>query len=188
MQIQAARATCRSGTVVGTHQAPWYQRRPRALAATAMGAVIGALALTTAVATPARAQSEEKAVTAVVLRFFDGMRTRDTTLMRSTVLPSAVLVSVGDTNDLGQSRPVDQFIQRVGGGTGVAANEQIKDPKVQIDGPFASLWAYFTLSRGDQIDHCGVDLFLLRKGPTGGWKVFYVADTHRKTPCPPITP
>ena len=185
--IQAARATCGSVTAVRTLAARYFGR-PRGLAAGIMGVVMGAVALTIAVSMQARAQSEDKTVTAVVLRFFDGMRTRDTTLMRSTVLPSAVLVSVGDTNDLGQSRPVDQFIQRVGGGTGVPGNEQIKDPKLQIDGPFASLWAYFTYSRGDQIDHCGVDLFLLRKGPTGGWKVFYVADTHRKTPCPPITP
>jgi hypothetical protein len=149
---------------------------------------IGAALLDAAMTAPARAQSDEKDVTAVVLRFFDGMRTRDTALMRSTVLPSAVLVSVGDTNDLGRTRPVDQFIQRVGAGTGVPGNEQIKDPKIQIDGPFASLWAYFTLSRGGQIDHCGVDLFLLRKGPTGGWKVFYVADTHRTVNCPAITP
>jgi hypothetical protein len=147
------------------------------------GAVIGSV-----IASAAHAQSDEKAVNAVVLKFFDGMRTRDTALMRSTVLPSAVLVSVGDTNDMSRSTPVDQFISRVGSGTGAPGDERIKDPKIQIDGPFASLWAYFTYSRSGQLHHCGVDLFLLRKGPAGGWKVFYVADTHRTEGCTPITP
>jgi hypothetical protein len=177
-----ARATRASHTPARSPLAAWWLVG-RGLVAASVVAVS-----TAAFAMPAGAQSDESAVNAVVLRFFDGMRTRDTTLMRSTVLPSAVLVSVGDTNDLGRTRPVDQFIARVGGGTGVPGDERIKDPKIQIDGPFASLWAYFTFSRGGQIDHCGVDLFLLRKGPTGGWKVFYVADTHRTQPCPAITP
>jgi hypothetical protein len=147
-----------------------------------------AAAVGSVVAPALGAQSDEQAVNAVALRFFDGMRTRDTALMRSTVLPSAVLVSVGDTNDLARTRPVDQFIQRVGAGTGVPGDERIKDPKIQIDGPLATLWAYFTYSRNGVVDHCGVDLFLMRKGPTGGWKVFYLADTHRTQPCPAITP
>jgi len=36
-------------------------------------------------ATPARAQSDERAVVAAVTKFLDGIRTRDTSLMRSTV-------------------------------------------------------------------------------------------------------
>ena len=151
-------------------------------------ALLGAAVVGASIAPAVGAQSDEQAVNAVVLRFFDGMRTRDTGLMRSTVLPSAVLVSVGDTNDVSRSTSADQFISRVGGGTGAPGDERIKDPKIQIDGPFASLWAYFTFTRAGQLHHCGVDLFLLRKGPTGGWKVFYVADTHRTEGCTPITP
>jgi hypothetical protein len=143
--------------------------------------------LTVAATVPVQAQSDEQAVITVVNHFFDGMRTRDTALLRSTVVPSTTLVSATGPTGLGQTSSIDQFIQRVGSGTGPGGDERIKDPKVQIDLPMASLWAYFTYTRGGEtkINHCGVDLFLLRKGPDG-WKVFNVADTHRTEGCTPI--
>jgi hypothetical protein len=115
------------------------------------------------------------------------MRTRDTTLMRSTVAPGAVLISASGPTGLGDPSTVDSFIDRIGKGTGPGNDEQIENPKVQIDGPLASLWAYFTLTRAGEskINHCGVDAFLLRKGPDG-WKIFHVADTHRTEGCTPI--
>jgi hypothetical protein len=134
-----------------------------------------------------QAQSDEQAVLTVVNHFFDGMRTRDTALLRSTSLPTTVLQTAG-ANGVSTPMPIDQFIERVGKGTGPGGTEVIKDPKVQSDGEMASLWAYFTFTRGGetQINHCGIDEFLLRKGPDG-WKVFYVADTHRTQNCAPIT-
>jgi len=145
-------------------------------------------ALTSTTATALQAQSDEQAVVTVVTKFFDGMRARDTALLRSTVVPGTTLQSATGPTGLGASMPIDQFIDRIGKGTGPGGNEQIKDPKVQIDLPLATLWAYFTYKRGGQtqIDHCGVDLFVLRKGPDG-WKIFQVADTHRTEGCTPIT-
>ena len=139
-------------------------------------------------ASRAHAQSDDRAVTAVVMHFFDGMRSRDTALLRSTVVPSTVLVTMSATTGLGDPAPIDQFIDRVGKGAGPGGDEQIKDPKIMSDGAMAALWAYFTYTRGGQtvINHCGIDLFLLRKGPDG-WKVFYIADTHRTEGCTPIT-
>ena len=142
-------------------------------------------------ATPAHAQApaqtEEGAVVTVVKKFFDGMRTRDTTLMRSTVAPNAVLRSAGGPTGIGDASTVDAFIERIGKGTGPGNDEQIENPKVQIDGQLASLWAYFTLVRGGMttINHCGIDEFLLGKGPDG-WKVFFISDTHRTEGCTPI--
>jgi len=146
------------------------------------------LVLIGAVAAPARAQSDEQAVIAVVTHFFDGMRARDTALLRSTVVPTTMLESVSGPTGLGQPTPIDQFIDRVGKGTGPGGNEVIKDPKVHVDGSIASLWAYFTLTRGGEtkINHCGIDSFLLRKGPDG-WKIFHIADTHITEGCTPIT-
>jgi hypothetical protein len=138
-------------------------------------------------AVPAHAQSDERDVIAVVTRFFDGMRTRDTVLLRSTVTLGTVLVTASGPTGLTNPTPIDQFIERTGRGTGPGGDERIQDPKVQIDGPMASLWAYFTFTRGGetQINHCGVDSFLLRKGPDG-WKIFHIADTHRTEGCKPI--
>jgi hypothetical protein len=138
-------------------------------------------------ASPAHAQNDERAVIAAVTKFFDGMRTRDTTLMRSTVVAGATLVSVGGPTGLGAPSTVDSFIERIGKGTGPGNDEQIENPRVQIDDQLASLWAYFTLTRAGEtkINHCGVDLFLLRKGPDG-WKAFQIADTHRTEGCKAI--
>jgi len=146
-----------------------------------------AAALLFACAAGVQAQSDERAVITVVTHFFDGMRTRDTTLLRSTVVPGAVLVTASGPTGLGNPGSVDQFIERIGKGTGPGSDEEIKDPKVQVDGPLAHLWAYFTLVRGGEttINHCGVDSFLLRKGPDG-WKIFHIADTHRTEGCTPI--
>jgi hypothetical protein len=138
------------------------------------------------VAISAQAQSDEQAVKAVVNKMFDGMRSRDTAMMRSSMVPATVLERVTPTG-LGDPIQMSQFIDRVGQGTGPGGNEQIAEPKVQIDGGLASLWAYYTFTPGDktQIDHCGVDAFLLRKG-SDGWKIFHISDTSRSEGCTPV--
>ena len=137
--------------------------------------------------TPARAQSDERAVVTTVTKFLDGIRTRDTSLMRSTVVSGATFVPVGGPTGLGTPSDIDGMIERTGKGTGPGNDERIEMPKVQIDEQLASLWAYFTLTRpGDtKIDVCGDNVFLLRKGPDG-WKIFNIAATGRTEGCKAI--
>jgi Putative lumazine-binding len=148
------------------------------------------LVLAIAVAAPlasARAQSDQQAVKAVLTRMFDGMRTRDTAMMQSTIVPTTVLERTSATGELGEPIQMTKFIERVGSGTGPGGNEQIKDPKIEIDGPLASVWTYYTYTPGGKtaVDHCGVDAFLLRKG-ADGWKIFHIADSSRNDGCTPI--
>jgi len=135
-------------------------------------------------ATPARAQGDERAVVAAVTKFLDGIRTRDTSLMRSTVVSGATLVRVGGPTGLGAPAAIDGIIERTGKGTGPGNDERIETPKVQIDEQLASLWAYRTLTLPGEtkIDICGVDVYLLRKGPDG-WKIFQIAGTGRSEGC-----
>jgi ketosteroid isomerase-like protein len=148
---------------------------------TAVAAVAIASLLTAA---PARAQSDERAIVAVVTKFLDGIRTRDTALMRSTIVAGATLVPVGGPTGLGAPSTIDAVIERTGKGTGPGNDERIEKPMVQIDDQLASLWTYFTLTRAGEtkIDRCGTNLFLLRKGPDG-WKVFQIAATSRTEGC-----
>jgi hypothetical protein len=136
---------------------------------------------------PARAQSDEQAVIAVATHFFDGMRARDTALMQSTSLAASPVVIPGGAKGIQLQETIGQFIANVGKGTGPGGDEVMQDPKVQIDGQMASLWAYYTYTKGGQtaIDHCGIDTFLFRKGPDG-WKIFNLAGTIRKTNCTPV--
>jgi len=117
----------------------------------------------------------------------NGIRTRDTTLMRAAVAAGATLVPVGGPTGLGAPSTIDAIIERTGKGTGPANDEQIEKPMVQIDNQLASLWAYFALTRVGEtkIDRCGTNLFLLRKGPDG-WKVFQIAATSRTEGCTAI--
>ena len=75
-------------------------------------------------ARPAYAQSEEQAVTAVTTRFFDGMRTRDTALMKATSLPSTMVVIPGGRTGIVWRRSVGEFIAGVGKGTGPGGDER----------------------------------------------------------------
>ena len=153
--------------------------RSTALAAVAIASLLGA--------TPARAQSDERAIVAVVTKFLDGIRARDTSLMRATVVSGATLVPVAGPTGLGAPSTIDGFIERTGKGTGPGNDERIEKPKAQIDDQLASLWAYFTLTRPGEtkIDVCGTNLFLLRKGPDG-WKIFQIAATSRTEGCKAI--
>jgi len=153
--------------------------RSTALAAVAIASLI--------TAAPARAQSDERAVVTAVTKFLDGIRTRDTTLMRATVAAGATLVPVGGPTGLGAPSTIDAIIERTGQGTGPGNDERIEKPMVQIDDQLASLWAYFTLTRVGEtkIDRCGTNVFLLRKG-SDGWKVFQIAATSRTESCKAI--
>lgn len=137
--------------------------------------------------TPARAQRDERAVVTTVTKFLDGIRARDTSLMRSAVVSGATLTPVGGPSGLGAPSAIDGIIERTGQGTGPGNDERIETPKVQIDEQLASVWAYYTLVRPGEtrIDRCGVNVFLLRQGPDG-WKIFQIAATSRTEGCKAI--
>src|SRR6476660_5549333 len=128
--------------------------------------------------------SRSTALVAAATKFPDGIRTRDTSLMRSTVVPAATLVPVGGPTGLGAPSAIDGIIERTGKGTGPGNDERIETPKVQIDEQLASLWAYRTLTLPGEtnIDICGVDVYQLRKGPDG-WNIFQIAGTGRSEGC-----
>src|SRR5205085_6440379 len=92
--------------------------RSTALAAVAIASLLAAA--------PASAQGDERAVVAAVTKFLDGILTRDTTLMRSTVVAGATLVPVGGLTGLGVPSTIDGIIERTGKGTGPGNDERIE--------------------------------------------------------------
>jgi ketosteroid isomerase-like protein len=147
--------------------------------------VLGAMLFTViGAARPALAQSNDSAaVVATVTRFFDGLRARDTALIRSTVTDGATLLTTGGASGVASRETMEDFIATVGKATGPMWDEQIVAPVVRIDGPFASVWTRYTFTLGTTFSHCGVDaVHLVRVGEA--WKIRHMSDSRRNAGCP----
>lgn len=119
-----------------------------------------------------------------VKRLFDGMRSHDSTMIRSAFVPGALMMGPPPRTGLPTSVKfdgVDGFIAAAGR-AGPAWDEQIFDPVVQIDGNLASAWVFYTFHLGTEFSHCGVDAFQLLR-TAEGWKISVIADTRRETDC-----
>jgi hypothetical protein len=132
-----------------------------------------------------RAQTpEENDALAVVTRLFDGMRAGDSTMVRSTLDPSARLVSASEREGVPvlQSESMDAFVAAVGSPHEKVWDERIWDTEVRIDDRLATIWTQYAFFLGPDFSHCGVDAFQLFRGEDG-WKIFQIADTRRREGC-----
>lgn len=127
----------------------------------------------------------EDSVRAVVVRMFDGMRTRDTVALRSVFGPNARLQAAmvrQDGTPLLDEDSVDSFVRAVGEPSDVTWDERVDAWHVRIDGPLALVTVDYSFYAGPRFSHCGIDAFQLFRGPDG-WKIFQLADTRRRTGC-----
>ena len=147
--------------------------------------VFGVPVLLATSAATARAQAPKDAVLTVVKNLFDGMRKRDTALMRAQFAPGARLLGIETKSGKAEVQSMDpsMWIGGVGKGTGPAWDERIFDPVVEQDDNIAHVWTYYEFWRGSELSHCGYDSVFLVK-LSDGWKVSQVADTRRKD-CKP---
>lgn len=133
--------------------------------------------------------ADSAAVMDVVGRLFNGMRTRDTALMRAQFHPEAPMRSVSwRPSATGPVAVVqaDGIADWLGGVASapdtLLLDERLGAPSVQVDGNLASVWVYYEFWLGDRFSHCGADLFTLGR-TAEGWKVIFVADSRRRTEC-----
>ncbi len=146
------------------------------------------LALALALPAPLAAQRsvEETAVLATVQNLFRGMRTRDTALIRSVFEPGARLTGMRtrpDGTEALQIIGVEQFVQFVAKDPRPEWTERAFDPKVEIEGSLAQVWAAYDFHFGQTFSHCGVDAVQLLKH-RGQWLIVSIADTFQRTGCP----
>jgi ketosteroid isomerase-like protein len=131
------------------------------------------------------AQRPEDEVLKTVQSLFDGMRAKDTALMRSLFHADARLMSA-DTRE-GVPRvsvdPLAGWLRGVAGAKEVL-DERLRDTEVRVDGNLAMVWTAYDLFVGSRHNHCGVDVFILGK-TADGWKILDVADTRRREGCKP---
>ncbi len=129
-------------------------------------------------------QDEEALVMGVVITLFDGMRARDEAMVGSAFHPEARLLTTGTAPDgtpRVQIQPIEGFIRQVGQ-PGPPLDEQIFNPRVEIDGGLAHVWVDYTLHVGAEFSHCGVDSIQLGR-TSEGWKILSIADTRRQEGC-----
>ena len=150
--------------------------RRLALAATLVGAVPSFAAAQAAPAT-------HDSVLAVVKGLFNGMRTRDTTLMRRSFAAGTVLGGVPDAGKPASFLTADAFIASIAKAPpAMLLDERIYDPEIRIDGGLATVWTFYAFFVGERLSHCGIDAFQLAR-TSEGWKIIALADTRQTTGC-----
>lgn len=132
---------------------------------------------------PASAQSaDEQAIRDVVVRLFDGMRARDTAMMRSVFADEARFYGLNREGQIAVTLPGDFFRSIASAPEGLLLDEVLHEFEVRIDGPLAAVWTYYDFFAGDRFSHCGYDAMHLLK-VNSEWKVVALADSRRTTDC-----
>lgn len=131
------------------------------------------------------AQKDEELVRQSIVRFFDGMRLSDTSMIRSTFAPKAIMQTV-NKNKAGEvmvgSEVLDSFIYFVAKPHSEIYDERISFDIIRVDADLAIAWTPYKFYIGDKFSHCGVNSFQLVR-LNGSWKIQYIIDTRRRQPC-----
>ena len=144
--------------------------------------VLAALASPPAAAAQGAAERE---VLAVVAKLFDGMKTKDTAMMRSLFDSSARLVTTTTRNGepVIRETQMSAFIAAIGRSSATdTLIERIYEPEVRISDNLAQVWMEYTFHVNSRFSHCGYDAMQLARGKEG-WKIVALADTQRREGC-----
>jgi hypothetical protein len=128
--------------------------------------------------------AETSAIKQTVTQFFDGMRRGDSTLVRRTLAPGAVLhaISQRESRTALQIERTNDFLKAVGTPHPEVWDERVQFERVLVDANLASVWAPYEFYLGSKFSHCGYDSFQLVK-LADGWKIAHIIDTRRKEKC-----
>lgn len=137
---------------------------------------------------PAPAESvsatDRAAVIAAVQSLFDAMRTRDTIALRAGFTPNAQLISIRTVPGAParyQVTPLSAFVTSIGR-PGEELVERMWNPRVDVAGDIASLWAPYDFRIGSNFSHCGHDAVHLAR-TADGWKIAAITYTVVTTGC-----
>jgi len=143
------------------------------------------LLILTIISTTALAQNDEFAVKEVINRLFEGMKSSDTSLIRSVFSDKSILQTVIKNREGKVSivnEPLDSFLTAIIKPHTEPYDERIIFDVVKIDGDLAMIWAPYKFYVGDKFSHCGVNSFQLVKIKSE-WKIQYLIDTRRRDGC-----
>lgn len=131
--------------------------------------------------------TDREALLEPVNRMFRAMEAGDSALLRTAFyhdvhLTTLIADPAGEVTGLSRETGLDGFLRAVAAPKTHPYREPIYNIRVQQEGGFAQVWADYAFYIGTDFHHCGVDTFQLIR-TTGGWKIFYLADTRQKTGC-----
>ena len=127
----------------------------------------------------------EAAIQSVIERMFEGMRMGDSAMISGLFTPNCVLSSImvdSEGRVIKKPGPIQGFIAAVGTPHDKVWDERIWSYDIKIDGPMAQVWTEYTFYLGDDLSHCGVNVFELID-LQDGWKISQITDTRRKDGC-----
>ena len=131
------------------------------------------------------AQTAEDSVKAVITKLFDGMKNSDASVIKESFSDSAILQTIGRSQDGKTVIRTDQvkgFVESIGRLAKGDADERIQFETVKIDGPLAIVWTPYKFYYKGQFSHCGVNSFQLVR-INGSWRIQYLIDTRRRQGC-----
>ena len=102
---------------------------------------------------------------------------------------NAQLTSVGEKDGQAATRtlPWQDFASAIGRPHDQVWDERIANLDIKIDGRLAVAWMDFSFYLGDQLLHCGVNVFDLIRTEEG-WKILQITDTRRTEDCIEMEP
>ena len=122
-------------------------------------------------------------VRAVTQRLFEGMRSADSALVRSTFATGVRFASIdaSTTPSTIKYETPDAWLAAIAT-SGKRWDERLHDVQVRVDADMAQVWAPYVFYVDDKLRHCGVDAIELLR-VTGGWKITQLSDTRRREGC-----
>jgi hypothetical protein len=131
------------------------------------------------------AQTDDDGIKTTINRFFDGLRTSDSALIKSTLAPSVVFQTIMRKKDgtiAVHTEDVQKFVSAVTEPHPEVYDERITFDGIKVDAALAHAWTPYKFYVGSTFSHCGVNSFQLVK-LEGTWKIQYIIDTRRKEKC-----
>ena len=132
------------------------------------------------------AQDASAPVRAAIERLFLGMKTSDSSMVRSVMHPEVRFLSVSESGGVArlQAAQAEGFIKAVGSpkAPGQDWDERIAGLQIAVDGPLASAWMDYAFYLGGRLSHCGVNAMHLIK-TEAGWQIIAIIDTRRQEGC-----
>jgi hypothetical protein len=128
------------------------------------------------------AQKEDKAVKAVITRFFEAMETGDTTALLSTCTSEPVFQTFMKDKEGNMqifTENFDDFVTFVGNPGKDKFKEEIEFEAIHTEASLASVWTPYKFYLNGKLSHCGTNSFQLVK-TSDGWKIQYIIDTRRR--------